>query len=302
MMKKQSIQIIDRMTGDLFEEKVYGDLALKWAYQTGLGKSSLKVLTLPLFSKLYGQFQSSRLSKGKIADFIKKYKVNMDEFLPGEGGGHDALYKSFNEFFIRRFKEGARSFDDKEDSLGAFAEGRYLAHEAVDSLFLVKGQEFSVGNLLGEGKWNAYFQKGPLMIARLCPVDYHRFHFPTQGKILDYYTVGGHLHSVNPMALKEKSDILETNERQVSILETKRFGKLAYIEVGAMFVGRIVQTKRSRQEFLKGEEKGYFLFGGSTVCLLGEPGLWSPSRDILENTKKGYESFVRLGDSIGAIK
>jgi phosphatidylserine decarboxylase len=135
-------------------------------------------------------------------------------------------------------------------------------------------------------------------VARLCPVDYHRFHFPDDGRILDHYRIPGFYHSVNPLALKKKSDIFITNERHVTSLDTVNFGKLAYIEVGALCVGKIVQSFTDKV-FKRGEEKGYFLFGASTVVLVGQKGLWSPSQDVLENTEKGLETYIKLGDQVG---
>ena len=138
-----------------------------------------------------------------------------------------------------------------------------------------------------------------LFIARLCPVDYHRFHFPDDGHYLDLYRIPGRLHSVNPMALKAKGDILITNERHVSILQLKHFGKMAFIEVGATCVGRIVQLSPNDREFKRGDEKGMFLFGGSTVIGIGQPGAWELAPNILEHTNNRIESYLRLGHCIG---
>jgi phosphatidylserine decarboxylase len=137
-----------------------------------------------------------------------------------------------------------------------------------------------------------------LLLARLCPVDYHRYHYPDGGKTQKHYSIHGQYHSVNPTALRFKEDIFISNERRVSILETKNFGKLAFIEVGAVMVGKIVQTHDETKAFRRGQEKGYFLFGGSTVIVLGEPGLWTPSKDLLENTKNGIETYIQLGDAV----
>ena len=135
-------------------------------------------------------------------------------------------------------------------------------------------------------------------MARLCPTDYHRFHFPDGGRVLERYSLPGRLHSVNPIALKRRGDIFFTNKRDISILETENFGKLAYIEVGAICVGKIVQSHR-QGDFRRGEEKGYFLFGGSSVIVMGLPGRWVPSEDVLRHTKEGMETYVRLGDVLG---
>jgi phosphatidylserine decarboxylase len=129
-------------------------------------------------------------------------------------------------------------------------------------------------------------------------VDYHRFHFPDDGEVLDEYRIAGRLHSVNPFALRARSDILATNDRHVSILDTSNFGRLAMVEVGAMNVGKIVQTHPTGAPFHRGDEKGYFCFGGSTILLFGEAGGWVPSTDLLEQTALERETLVRLGDEV----
>lgn len=209
-------------------------------------------------------------------------------------------FHSFNEFFIRRFKEGKRPFAESLTDLPAFAEARYLAYASIDDeqTFPVKGKPYNVAELLDDPMVAGRFLGGPLLIARLCPTDYHRFHYPDSGRTIEYYRVGGKLHSVNPVALAYKPDILATNERRVSVLETENFGDIAYIEVGAMCVGKIVQTHSPDLPFKRGEEKGYFLFGGSTVVVLGQPDKWVIDSDLLEQTRKGRESWVPLGQKI----
>jgi phosphatidylserine decarboxylase len=126
----------------------------------------------------------------------------------------------------------------------AFAEARYLAFESIheDQVFPVKGGFLSAESLLGSHEKAAPFVGGPLLLARLCPVDYHRYHYPDAGRTLDAYTIQGQLHSVNPVALAQRGEIFIRNERRVSILETQHYGKLAYIEVGALCVGKIIQS------------------------------------------------------------
>ncbi len=131
-------------------------------------------------------------------------------------------------------------------------------------------------------------------------MDYHRFHYPDGGYTLDAFPVHGKLHSVNPIALKKRGSIFLENERRVSILETKSFGKLAYIEVGATMVGKIVQTHTGKS-FQRGAEKGYFLFGGSTVIVIGEAGKWIPDQDLLENTSNNLETYIKLGSPIAKV-
>jgi phosphatidylserine decarboxylase len=209
-------------------------------------------------------------------------------------------FRSFNEFFIRRFRPGARRFVPEKGRMPAFAEARYLAYESVkpDEVFPVKGEHLSAERLLG-GRACAEFAGGPLLLARLCPTDYHRFHYPDSGRTLESWRIPGKLHSVNPAALKFRGDILCTNERHVSILETESLGKLAYVEVGALCVGLIVQSHDEKAPFARGDEKGYFLFGASTVIVLGQPGAWVPDEDLVEQTRTHRrETLVRLGQGI----
>ncbi|MEO5970749.1 MAG: phosphatidylserine decarboxylase [Bdellovibrionia bacterium] len=278
-------------------EQVYGEDAVRLIYDTKIGQSLAEgVLSRTWFSKLYGTYQASSVSAHKVEPFVKKFNIPMADYEAGP-------FKSFNEFFIRKFRDGKRPFVSSPSEMGAFAEARYLAYEKIlpEQKFPVKGKSLSAAALLGSKDKGKIFEGGPLLLARLCPTDYHRFHFPDAGRVIRSYTIHGKLHSVNPLALKYKDDIFITNERQVSILETQNFGRLAYIEVGALCVGRIIQSfnKGGNLEFKRGQEKGYFLFGGSTVIVLGEPGIWTPDSDLLEQTRQGRETLVCLGDRVG---
>ncbi|MDR3607982.1 MAG: phosphatidylserine decarboxylase [Oligoflexia bacterium] len=293
----EPIQFWNRETRSVDTEKVLGEGAVRWLYGSRLGQKLVdSVLSRRFISEVYGLYQSSPASRRKIARFVREFDINLDEY---EG----APYSSFNDFFIRKFKPGARPFVEDESRLAAFAEARYLAFERIDSnqLFPVKGSFLTAEALLGKAGAAAPFIGGPMLLARLCPVDYHRFHFPDDGRTEKSWRVPGRLHSVNPWALKYRGEIFATNERQVSILETRNFGRLAYIEVGALCVGRIVQSwkvSEKNSEFLRGIEKGYFLFGGSTVIVLGEPGRWRPDADLLEQTARKRETFAKLGSAI----
>lgn len=295
------ILIWNRKEGHEEVEKVYGDSVVRWIYGTKPGQVLAdSVLSKAWLSELYGSYQSSALSRHKVEPFIRDFQIPMDQYESGP-------FQTFNDFFIRKFKPDARPVVQEPELMPAFAEARYLAYERIrpEQTFPVKGTFLSAKALLDNVGLAQIFEGGPLLLARLCPVDYHRFHFPDSGEVTKAYSVRGGLHSVNPLALQYRGDIFATNERQVSILETQNFGKLAYIEVGALCVGRIVQTHRRQPEFPKferGVEKGYFLFGGSTVIVLGEPGRWRPDQDLLDQTEAGRETLVRLGDRVASSK
>ncbi|MBF0297746.1 MAG: phosphatidylserine decarboxylase [Oligoflexia bacterium] len=290
--KGQKISFYDRKGCKMQEEKIYGEATLRFLYESKRGFPLANIFSYPFFSKIYGLYYNSFLSRRDIPLFIEKFEIKMEEYC-----GH---YRNFNDFFIRRFRSGARSFESADNLMASFAEGKYFAYEKVaeDNRFPVKGQILSSSAILQNKEWEKIFKEGPLMVARLCPVDYHRFHFPDDGEVIDYYTLPGRLHSVNPLSLNKKNNIFVVNERQVTILDTKNFGKIAYIEVGALGVGKIKQTYDFSQPFKRGDEKGHFLFGASTVIIMGEKGKWRPDDDLLEMTKKCTETFVCLGDHI----
>ncbi len=297
------IKYFDRKSGKTETEKVYGDWFIKLLYTSFPGQKMGHLFTNKYFSKAYGAFQDLPSSSRKVRPFIEKFHIPIDEFEPGTRPSLDTRdsYKTFNEFFIRRFKIGQRSFVSESHRMPAFAEARYVGFEAIHerSVYPVKGHFLKAKDLLANDQLAKIFDGGPLLIARLCPVDYHRYHYPDNGKVLDNYRIPGAYDSVNPFALKYKNQIFIKNERHVSIIQTENFGRLAYIEVGAICVGKIVQTHRWNKPFLRGEEKGYFLFGGSTVVLIGEKGAWTPSADIITNTQKGLETYLQLGSEAG---
>jgi phosphatidylserine decarboxylase len=277
-------------------EQVYGDTGIKLLYGTLPGQKLADwILSSKQVSQVYGAYQSSAHSRRKIAPFIETFKIPMEDY-------EDPGFLTFNDFFIRKFRPGKRVFASEPGRMPAFAEARYLDWERVTDyqLFPVKGRYMTAEMLLGGTTYSPDFEGGPLMIARLCPVDYHRYHYPDAGATRAHFPVHGKFHSVNPAALRYSDEIFATNERYVSILETRNFGKLAYIEVGAMMVGKIVQTHPPENPFKRGDEKGYFLFGGSTVIVLGQPGAWKPDADLLEQTAQRRETYVQLGDAIAS--
>lgn len=294
--KPLEIRYFNREKEQIEVEKVYGADAVKWLYGTKTGKVLNSIITQPLLSNLYGAYQETNLSRKKIRPFLKKFDINLSEY--EVQGGRD-FYPSFNDFFIRKFRPGMRKFVEENKRMPAFSEARYFGFESVKEgdRIPVKSAYLNPADIIDHYKYNEIFKDGPLMIARLCPVDYHRFHFPDDGKIIETYRKHGVLDSVNPIALHEKPRVFFDNEREVSIFETENFGKLAYIEVGATMVGKIVQTYKSKN-FKRGEEKGYFLFGGSTVIVIGEKGKWKPSEDMLKNTANGIETYIKLGDEV----
>lgn len=298
----QPIRYHNSVSGKLETESVYGDWAVRFLYANAAGSVARGALTRGAFSRVYGKLQSSAWSARKIPEFVRAYGIDLSLFEVPAGG-----FASFNDFFIRRFKPGVRPFEADPAILPAFAEARYLGWEGVTpaQTFPVKGRDLTADQLLGSSfearTWAKHFENGPVLLARLCPVDYHRYHYPDGGRTLAAWDVAGRLESVNPWALQARGELFSTNKRRVAVLETQSLGKLAFIEVGAMGVGRIVQSHDEKRPFERGDEKGYFLFGGSTVIVLGEAGRWKPTAEILSHTRAAREVWVPLGRAVGAV-
>jgi len=273
----------------LFEEK-----KMKFLFETKIGRFLVKhALSKKCFSQLYGAQYSKPKSISKISDFIKKYEIDMSQF-------EESDYKNFNDFFIRKFAKNKRQFPTHLTNLGAPCEGRYFGYEknTQSNFFPVKGSQLNSEQLLGFSdsgiKWAPEFTNGPILIARLAPIDYHRFHYFDDGEVLDQFSLGKDLFSVNPVSAKNFDDLYLKNHRCVNILQTQNFGLIAYIEVGALCVGKIVHSNQSRF-FKRGEEKGYFLFGGSSIVILGQKNKWDPCERIQKETVNGYETLIQLG-------
>jgi len=296
----------DRAQGRMLPESVQGARFLKWSHETRMGRLLLQHLfATRLFAKIiYGWLLDTRWSGTKVQAYIDKNVKNleMNDF-------EKASYPSFNAFFIRKFKPGARSFVTDPHFIPAFAEGKYLGYSAssVDQRLSIKNMILTPSEILGsyqsgpEGPahYATLFENGPVLICRLRPTDYHRFHYPDHGKLLARYRIHGSLYATNPVSYHYNKKVFILNERQVNILDTQHFGKMAYVEVGAMCVGRIIQTHDESSSFVKGQEKGYFLVGGSTIILFGEKDRWVPAPDIEERTRQNIETQVRLGDWLG---
>jgi phosphatidylserine decarboxylase len=185
--------------------------------------------------------------------------------------------------------------------MGAFAEARYLAWDRLDAgqTFPVKGYSLNAEQILGNAQRARPFIGGPILLARLAPVDYHHVHYPDDGTTLDHDPLGRRLWTVNWHALQSKPDILFVNERNINILQTQNFGRLGFVEVGALSVGRIVQVHPLDVPFKRGEAKSVFRFGGSAIVVFGEPGAWQPADDLIAHTKESVETFGRLGEPVG---
>ena len=293
----EPIRYFNRHTGTLETEQVYGEGFLRWSYGNPLGAISLNAFVKrPFFSKWYGRRMDEPKSAARVAPFIAQYGLD-----PADFADAPSSYRSFNEFFYRKLKPEARPIDADATSVVFPADGRHLGFEcasAIEGVF-VKGQKFDLAALLGDRELAARYADGALVLSRLCPVDYHRFHFPAAGIPSETRVVEGPLFSVNPIALRQRLAYLWTNKRTITELKTERFGTVLCLEIGATCVGTIRQTFTPGQPIAKGDEKGYFAFGGSSTLTLFEPGTVRLAADLMENSRRQVELYARIGSQMG---
>lgn len=298
----KTIHYIDRQDGLVKEEKVYGGAALRLLYGNDwisrwLGPILLHSLVkYPFFSSLYGKWQASKRSKKKIKPFIQNFDINPAEFLEDV-----SYFESFNDFFIRKLKPEARPIVQESRVAIIPADGRYLFHSNISEVdgFVVKGEKFDLGSLLESHELASRYDKGTMIIARLCPTDYHRFHFPCDCIPAATSVINGWLYSVNPLAIKKDIEIFTKNKRTLCKLATDLFGEVLFLEIGATNVGTIHETYQPNVYQKKGAEKGYFSFGASSLILLFEHGKIQLDHDLIEATKRGYEIKCLMGQRMG---
>lgn len=291
------IKYYNRKTKNYEIENVAGEKYLNWIYSSPVGMGLLEtIVKKKLFSSLYGSYCSSSLSKKKVNQFIKEFSINMDEY---ENNAED--FKSFNDFFIRKVKKTSRPIDMNKNSLVSLGDGKILAYENIhlDKVIQVKGYTYSLRELINDNDAANKYENGICIVLRLCPTDYHRFHFIDSGICTETNKIKGNYYSVNPVALEKVPRLFCENKREWSIFHSDNFGDVLYVEVGATCVGSIIQTYSPNQRVERGSEKGYFKFGGSTVILFLEPNKAFIDEDIINHTKEGIETSVLLGETIG---
>lgn len=296
-MASSPIEFFNRYTGRLECEQVYGEKWLRWAYETGLGRATTSMLLRRhFFSWYYGYRMNRAYSGNKVLPFVIDYNLNSDEF-----GKNAWEYRTFNEFFARALKPSARPIAEGDDVAVLPADGRHLAFPNVSAVdgFYVKGSSFSLPELFGNAEKAAPFAGGSMIISRLCPVDYHRFHFPVSGVPSEAELIKGWLYSVSPIALRRRVHYLVQNKRMCTLIDSSQFGRVAMFEVGATCVGTIRQLFVDGRENPKGELKGLFKFGGSCVITVFQHGRIELAEDLISNGQEHREVYGKMGDVLG---
>ena len=303
-MSSDPIRYWHRTKKTIETEKIYGERWLRLVYGNPVGRLVLWLaVKRAFFSGYYGWRMNRRYSAAKILPFVVDYQLDADEFAKSV-----FAYKTFNEFFFRALKPTARPIAPGDDVAVFPADGRHLVFPRVDAVdgFYVKGAKFTLAELLGEEHLSreqqllaTRFAGGAMVISRLAPVDYHRFHFPVSGRAGESHLISGWLYSVHPIALRRKIQYLVENRRMVTVIDSPQFGPVAMVEIGATNVGRISQMFVPGRDVEKGEEKGLFAFGGSCVISLFARGRIEFDADLLGQSAVHRETYAKMGDRLG---
>lgn len=263
------------------------DRLLSFLYTNAIGRMLLKPLIQPQVSKLAGRYLSSSHSCRLIPGFIRKNGINMDIYEEKE-------YTSFNDFFTRKIRRNCRPIPEDPDVLISPCDCRASVYKIQENtIFSVKNTEYTLRSLLRSPRLAKRFRGGYAYILRLTVDDYHRYIYAATGKQSANYHIDGTFHTVNPVA-NDYLPIYKENTREYTLIHSKEFGDVLQMEVGALLVGKI-SNHTERGNVIRGDEKGYFEYGGSTIILLTEKDAVTPRSDLLKNTASGYETKILQG-------
>ena len=294
---QEPIRYIDRESGKVEIENVYGENWLNWLYHNPVGEASLwAIAKRKIVTSTYGDMMEDPSSADRIKPFVQEYNVDLSI-------AEKQDFKSFNDFFIRKLNPEARPINADPLVVTSPADGKILAYANIkNSDFYIKDFRFNVASFLNDPELAKKYEDGAMIVFRLAPPDYHRYHFPVSGITAASNTkIEGDYYSVNPLALRKKAEIFWLNKREYGIIKSPLYGEVVMVEVGATMVGSMIQTYKGTNAE-KGAEKGYFKFGGSTVVLLFEKDKIKIDDDLLINTSKGLETTIKMGERIALKK
>lgn len=284
--------MIKDRNGEIVVTNEKQNILLKKLYGTVCGRVILKALTAPAVSKVAGVFMDSWLSVPLIKRFIKSSGIDTSQYVMKK-------FRSYNEFFTRRVKRGMRPIDRMPSHFISPCDSKLTVYKiGKSSVFRIKGSRYRVSDLIQNDFLAKRYEGGYCMIFRLEVDDYHRYCYIDSGTKTENTFINGELHTVNPIAL-EHYNIYKRNCREYTVLHTENFGDVVQVEVGAMMVGRIV-NRHGAAEVVRGEEKGKFEFGGSTIVLLVQEDMIRIDDDILRNSAENIETVVKYGEKVAA--
>ncbi len=269
------------------------DKLLSFLYTNILGRMLLKPLIQPQVSKLAGRYLSSALSKWLIPKFIERNEIDMDIY-------EECDYSSFNDFFTRKIKPDCRPVPEDLDVFISPCDCLATVYPIQENTtFSIKNTEYTLRSLLRSPRLAKRFRGGYAYVLRLTVEDYHRYLYSVSGKQSKNYHIDGTFHTVNPIA-NDYLPIYKENTREYTVIRSKEFGDVLQMEVGALLVGKISNHKQSTV-VTRGEEKGFFEYGGSTIVVLTQKGRVTPRSDLLTNSKNGYETKVLQAHPLGIL-
>ena len=269
------------------------DKLLSFLYTNIFGRMLLKPLIQPQVSKLAGRYLSSAHSKWLISKFIERNEINMDIY-------EECDYSSFNDFFTRKIKPDCRPVPEDLDVLISPCDCLATVYPIQENTtFSSKTTESTLRSLLRSPRLAKRFRGGYAYVLRLTVEDYHRYLYSVSGKQSKNYHIDGTYHTVNPIA-NDYLPIYKENTREYTVIHSKEFGDVLQMEVGALLVGKISNHKQSTV-VTRGEEKGFFEYGGSTIVVLTQKGRVTPRSDLLTNSKNGYETKDLQAHPLGIL-
>lgn len=293
-----NIKYINRSTNKVEIERPPGEGLLKFLYHNSVGKGAiLPIVKKKFVSELYGKMMDRPASRKRIAPFVDSLNIDLSE---SQKSIHE--FKSFNDFFYRKLKPGARNI---EQGLVSPGDGKLLAFENASEVnsFFIKGKEFTLREFLKDADLASKYSDSSMVILRLAPNDYHRYHFPYNGIPSESDSIEGDYYSVSPISVKEMfTEVFCENKKEICKLQTNEMGEILLIPVGATMVGSIHSTYKSGIPVEKGEEMGYFSFGGSSLVLLFDSDLFELDKDLIANTQNQLETYVQMGERIASDK
>ena len=283
--------MIKRRDGTPVQGENGQDRLLALLYGNAVGRMLLKPLVCPAVSRAAGRFLSSKMSCFLIRPFIRKNGIDMQAFEP-------VRYASYNEFFSRKIRPEMRPVDQQPEHLISPCDSKLTVLRITPACrFTLKHTEYTVASLLKNQTLAEAYQGGYALVFRLTVDDYHRYCYPFDGEKEANVRIPGILHTVNPIA-NDYYPIYKENAREYTLVHNPVFGDVLMMEVGALLVGRIV-NHHQKATVHRGQEKGFFQFGGSTVVMLIEKDRVEIDEELLRHSDENIETIVRMGEKIG---
>lgn len=269
------------------------DHLLEVIYGHALTRMLLRPFLSPAVSDICGKFLSTRLSRRIIPSFVKKNHIDLGIYEKQE-------FNSYNAFFTRKIKAEQRPINEQKNILISPSDGKVTAYPITQKgRFWIKHTQYSAAQLLKDERLAERYMGGWIYVIRLTVDDYHRYCYVSDGYRSSERRIEGVLHTVNPVA-NDCYPIYKMNTREYCLLKTRKLGTVLTMEVGALMVGKICNYVKQPCEVHRGEEKGRFEFGGSTIIVMTEPGKVIPDQDLRTNTREHAETLVKMGEHIGA--